>query len=115
MVVLLSLYVLFWPSPAGSGVQVPGADKAVHAGLFLLLAVTAALRFGTAPGVLVVVLAGLVVVAEFVLRGVVDRIIAQQVEQSLPDGTTGQVDAPSLSGATGSAEAPARAVMRSGM
>ena len=40
-----------------------------------------------------VVLAALVVVAEFVLRGVVDRIIAQQVEQSLPDGTTGQVEA----------------------
>ncbi|MBO9051947.1 LmeA family phospholipid-binding protein [Curtobacterium flaccumfaciens] len=43
--------------------------------------------------VVLVVLAALVVVAEFVLRGVVDRIIAQQVEQSLPDGTTGQVDA----------------------
>ncbi|OII14130.1 hypothetical protein BIU97_01285 [Curtobacterium sp. MCBA15_009] len=43
--------------------------------------------------VVLVVLAGLVVVAEFVLRGVVDRIIAEQVEQALPDGTTGQVDA----------------------
>lgn len=43
--------------------------------------------------VIVVVLAVLVVVAEFVLRGVVDRIIAQQVEQSLPDGTRGTVQA----------------------
>ncbi|OIH93472.1 LmeA family phospholipid-binding protein [Curtobacterium sp. MCBA15_001] len=43
--------------------------------------------------VIVVVLAGLVVVAEFVLRGVVDRIIAQQVEQSLPQGTQGTVTA----------------------
>jgi hypothetical protein len=42
---------------------------------------------------IVVVLAVLVVVAEFVLRGVVDRIIAQQVEQSLPDGTDGTVQA----------------------
>ncbi|WP_176491642.1 LmeA family phospholipid-binding protein [Curtobacterium sp. 'Ferrero'] len=41
----------------------------------------------------VVVLAALVVVAEFVLRGVVDRIIAQQVEQALPEGATGQVEA----------------------
>ena len=55
-VVLLSLYVLFWPSPAGSGVTAPGADKAVHAGLFLLLAGTAALRFGAVPAVLVAVL-----------------------------------------------------------
>jgi hypothetical protein len=38
-----------------------------------------------------VLLAVLVVVAEFVLRGVVDRKVAQQVEQSLPDGTTGSV------------------------
>ncbi|MCA5924653.1 DUF2993 domain-containing protein [Curtobacterium oceanosedimentum] len=43
--------------------------------------------------VVVVVFAALVVIAEFVLRGVVDRVITQQVEQSLPDGTTGQVDA----------------------
>uniref|UniRef100_A0A942YAD3 DUF2993 domain-containing protein n=1 Tax=Neobacillus citreus TaxID=2833578 RepID=A0A942YAD3_9BACI len=41
----------------------------------------------------VVLLAVLLVVAEFVLRGVVDRIIADQVEQSLPDGTTGEVTA----------------------
>lgn len=43
--------------------------------------------------VVVVVLAVLVVIAEFVLRGVVDRMIAQQVEQSLPSGATGQVEA----------------------
>ncbi|WP_420367914.1 DUF2993 domain-containing protein [Curtobacterium sp. L1-20] len=43
--------------------------------------------------VVVLVLAVLVVVAEFVLRGVVDRMIAQQVEQSLPDGATGRVEA----------------------
>jgi hypothetical protein len=41
----------------------------------------------------VVVLAVLVVVAEFVLRGVVDRMIAEQVEKALPKGTTGQVHA----------------------
>lgn len=48
------------------------------------------------PVVLVLVLvllAALVVVAEFVLRGVVDRTIAEQVEQSLPDGATGDVQA----------------------
>jgi hypothetical protein len=55
--VLLSLFVLFWPSPAGGGVALPGADKLVHAGLFLLLAGTAALRFGAVPRVLVLVLA----------------------------------------------------------
>ena len=54
---LLSLYVLFWPSPAGAGVTLPGADKLVHAGLFALLAATAALRFGAARRVLLVVLA----------------------------------------------------------
>ena len=43
--------------------------------------------------VVVVVLAALTVVAEFVLRSVVDRTIAQQVEQSLPSGTTGKVQA----------------------
>lgn len=42
---------------------------------------------------IVVVLAVLVVVAEFVLRGVVDRLIGEQVEQSLPAGTTGTVEA----------------------
>ena len=35
---------------------VPGADKLVHAGLFLLLAGTAALRFGATARVLVSVL-----------------------------------------------------------
>ena len=53
---LLSLYVLFWPSPAGAGVTLPGADKLVHAGLFALLAGTAALRFAAARRVLLVVL-----------------------------------------------------------
>ncbi len=53
---LLSLYVLFWPSPAGAGVPVPGADKLVHAGLFALLAGTAALRFGAMRRVLAGVL-----------------------------------------------------------
>lgn len=43
--------------------------------------------------VVVVVLAALVVVAEFVLRGVVDRIIAEQVDEALPTGTTGEVQA----------------------
>jgi hypothetical protein len=41
----------------------------------------------------VVVLAVLVVIAEFVLRGVVDRMVAEQVEKALPEGTTGQVEA----------------------
>ena len=54
--VLLSLPVLFWPSPAGSAVALPGADKAVHTGLFLLLAGTAALRFGAVGRVLALVL-----------------------------------------------------------
>ena len=54
---MLSAYVLFWPSPAGSSVTLPGADKLVHAGLFLLLAASARLRFGAAPRVLAAVLA----------------------------------------------------------
>jgi hypothetical protein len=41
----------------------------------------------------VVLLVVLVVVAEFVLRGVVNRVIEQQVDKSLPAGTTGQVHA----------------------
>ena len=49
--------MLFWPSPAGAGVALPGADKLVHAGLFLLLAGTAALRFGASTRVLVLALA----------------------------------------------------------
>ena len=56
LTVVLSLYVLFWPSPAASDVSVPGADKLVHAGLFLLLAVTSRLRFGDLPQVLAAVL-----------------------------------------------------------
>jgi len=55
--VLVSLPVLFWPSPAGTGVTLPGADKLVHAGLFLLLAGTARVRFGAVPRVLGLVLA----------------------------------------------------------
>lgn len=54
--VLLSLVVLFWPSPPSGSAAVPGADKLVHAGLFLLLAATAALRFGAARRVLVLAL-----------------------------------------------------------
>lgn len=50
-------------------------------------------RWPIVVAVVVIGLAALLVVAEFVLRGVVDRMIAQQVEQSLPDGATGQVDA----------------------
>ena len=57
VVVVLSLYVLFWPDPQGSGVRVPGADKVVHAVLFALLAATARLRFGAVRPVLVAVLA----------------------------------------------------------
>ena len=53
----MSLYALFWPEPGGSGVTVPGADKAVHALVFALLAATARLRFGTAATVLAAVLA----------------------------------------------------------
>ena len=49
--------MLFWPSPAGGDVTVPGADKVVHAGLFLLLTATAALRFGAGARVLVLALA----------------------------------------------------------
>ena len=51
-----SLYVLFWPSPAGGG-SPAGADKVVHAVLFLLLAATARLRFGGRWPVLGAVLA----------------------------------------------------------
>ncbi len=46
-VVLLSGYVLFWPT--GGGQQpFPAADKVVHLLLFLLLASTARWRFGNA-------------------------------------------------------------------
>ena len=53
--------MLFWPDPGGSGVSVPGADKAVHALLFALLAGTARLRFGSARAVLAALLAYAVV------------------------------------------------------
>jgi VanZ family protein len=53
----VSLYALFWPDPGGSGVSVPGADKAVHVLVFALLAATARLRFGTSAAVLAAVLA----------------------------------------------------------
>ena len=49
---LASLYVLFWPDPAGGGVGIPGADKAVHLLLFAALAATTRLRFGSASAVL---------------------------------------------------------------
>lgn len=51
-----SLYVLFSPSPAGGGGPY-GADKVVHALLFLLLAGTARLRLGARWPVLAGVLA----------------------------------------------------------
>ena len=51
-----SLYVLFWPEPAGPDTGFPGADKVVHALLFGLLAATAAWRFGARRGVLAAVL-----------------------------------------------------------
>jgi VanZ family protein len=49
-------------------VTLPGADKAVHAGLFLLLAATAALRFGVCPLVLGLVL-GYATTSELVQAG----------------------------------------------
>lgn len=52
LVLLLSAYVLFAPDPVGNGAGPPGADKVVHAGLFALLAFTAAMRFGALPVVL---------------------------------------------------------------
>jgi VanZ family protein len=55
VVLLLSLYVLFWPEPAGAGAGPPGADKVVHLLLFAGLAATARARFGSAPQVLVAV------------------------------------------------------------
>jgi uncharacterized protein (TIGR04206 family) len=56
-VLLVSLYVLFWPDPAGGGTQVPGADKVVHALLFGALAATARWRFGERRRLLAAVLA----------------------------------------------------------
>ena len=55
LVVLVSLYVLFTPDPAGP-TGPPGADKVVHAVLFLLLASTARRALGSRTGVLAGVL-----------------------------------------------------------
>ena len=51
-VVLVSIYVLFWPDPAGGGSGVPGADKVVHLALFAALAASARARFGAVPALL---------------------------------------------------------------
>ena len=48
--------MLFWPDPAGGGVEITGADKVVHALLFGLLALTARAAFGPARAVLAAVL-----------------------------------------------------------
>ena len=48
---LLSVVVLFLPSPSG-GSSLPYADKVVHAALFALLTATALHRFGRTPVVL---------------------------------------------------------------
>jgi VanZ family protein len=45
--------VLFWPHPVGGASRLFGADKVVHAGLFVLLAATTRLRFGAHRGLLV--------------------------------------------------------------
>ena len=58
---LVSLYVLFWPDPASGGGRFPGADKVVHAGLFGLLALTSRCRFGTHGSVLAALVAYAVV------------------------------------------------------
>ena len=62
---LASLYVLFWPDPAGGGAGIPGADKAVHLLLFAAMTATARLRFGAAVPVLTGV-AAYAVVSELV-------------------------------------------------
>ena len=49
--------MLFWPDPAGAGSGPPGADKAVHLLLFTGLAATGRARFGSAPRVLLAVVA----------------------------------------------------------
>lgn len=56
VLLLVSVYVLFDPDPAGSGAGPPGTDKVVHATLFALLTLTAALRWGARPAVLVAAL-----------------------------------------------------------
>lgn len=65
MVVLASLYMLFWPDPAGGGARLPGADKVVHVVLFALLAATARWRFGAGRWLLGVVV-GYAVASEVV-------------------------------------------------
>ena len=62
---VVSLYMLFWPEPGGPETDLPGADKVVHALVFLALAGTARLRFGGAPAVLTAVL-GYAAVSEVV-------------------------------------------------
>ena len=62
---VVSLYMLFWPDPGGPDTELPGADKVVHALVFLALAGTARLRFGGAPALLVAVL-GYAAVSELV-------------------------------------------------
>ena len=62
---LASLYVLLWPSPAGGGLGPPGADKVVHALLFAALAGTAVTRFGAGRQVLAAVV-GYAAVSEVV-------------------------------------------------
>ncbi len=60
---LVSLYVLFWPDPAGGGSGLPGADKAVHLLLFAALAATARARLGGSTAVPIAV-AGYAVLSE---------------------------------------------------
>jgi VanZ family protein len=56
-VLLVSLYVLFWPNHPGGSTHLLGADKVVHALLFGALAATARWRFGGRAGVLAAVVA----------------------------------------------------------
>ena len=65
MLLLASLYVLFWPDPAGAGSGPPGADKLVHLLLFAGLATTACLRFGRTAAVVAAV-AGYAAASELV-------------------------------------------------
>ena len=54
--VLLSLYVLFWPRQP-SAPSFPGADKVVHAALFAALAASARWRAGPSTAALLLVVA----------------------------------------------------------
>ena len=65
MLLLASLYVLFWPDPAGAGSAPPGADKVVHLLLFAGLSTSACLRFGSSLGVVASV-AGYAAISEVV-------------------------------------------------